>query len=760
MLDGAMNRRIATLLCALAVTIMTSRAHAWYLPEHAEITRKALEYDVPAPLRAEIMRVVHAAKLDVAHGLLPLCETDTPLRSVSLDDRVGGAPSVACIPYNALPAIAGDHSLQSNELIALMTERVPRPFLEGHTVASMVVGTAAIEWQRFLTDAPRAETQKLVRHLDSTHALLDASEQADPGSYERRRFTRDLDMRLQLVDHLYVTRAAGSKAHFQDAAQSLGVLLANAVAGDLNNALAQAMAHHVRSIELAARARGYRSAWGDARRTEALLEHAFAVHFVQDAFAAGHMGTEHSLDGSRERLQRHDFLNRNGIGATRVLSASRCGATDATEGALPSCWKAQGDGYLDLDNLRYVEEATARVQIEFALALAESPRAIVDAMRASDACVAWNRGVETNKNPTSCADAYVGPAPSTSAPADCDLWRVASLLDPTPTWTLPSDRVSWHRMSAVSANDLIACTLHALDTVSANDAYEPPDAVADSGPTCGAQPGVLTAAALGSPLEPCALCANETCTAALKADDPANAACSTPGSKTRLGDADVSLWRPLLTAWPTTQADVTTLEGQRDQFGQGFATQIAWGLAMHTALDAPAPAAMGVELGGGISYRLDGILAGRINRPAAELNAGISPMALSALDTRASLVSFAELRVPIPSLCTLGVGLAFRASGLVDGLDFPGGIGPYGVRVYAIVSPSDRPVFAGWDVEIAYLSLTRAFKVATITVATPTETELRVRAGKLDLAGIGRNAPHEVPWSVSLELSGGWAWFL
>ena len=64
---------------------------------------------------------------------------------------------------------------------------------------------------------------------------------------------------------------------------------------------------------------------GDATRTEALLEHAFAVHFVQDAFAAGHMGTEHGLDDTRSRLERHDFLNRNGIGATRALAAGKCG---------------------------------------------------------------------------------------------------------------------------------------------------------------------------------------------------------------------------------------------------------------------------------------------------------------------------------------------------------------------------------------------------------------------------------------------------
>ncbi len=759
MLDASM-RQIATLLCALAVTLTSARAHAWLLPEHAEITRKALEDDVPVPLRDEIMQVVRAARLDAAHGRLPLCDTDTPLRLLPYDDMVGGAPTVTCIPYNALSAIAADHSLQPNELIALMTEIEARPLLRPHAVASMVVGTAEIEWQHFLSDAPRTETRKLMMHLDSAHAPIAASEQADPGSYARRTFTRDLDMRLQLVDHLYVSRAAGSKAHFQDAAQSLGVLLANAVAGDLNNALAQAMAHHVRSIELAARARGYRSAWGDARRTEALLEHAFALHFIQDAFAAGHMGTEHAMDDVRGRLRRHDFLNRNGIGATRALAATRCDTTDVPLGALPSCWKAQGDGYLDLDNSLYVEEATARVQIEFALALSEDPRAIVDAMRASDECIEWQAGVEKNKDATSCADAYVGRAASTSAPVNCDLWRVATLLDPTPTWTLPADRASWHRMSAVSADNLLACTLHALDTVSVSDTYEPADKLADSGPSCGSQPGVLPARALGSPLEPCALCADGKCTAALTAEDPANAACSTRAAKTRLGDPDVSLWRPLLTAWPTTQADVTTLEGQRDQFGQGFATQIAWGLAMHTGLAADAPAALAVELGGGISYRLDGILAGRINRPAAEFNVGISPMALSAADTRASVVAFAELRVPLPTFATLGVGYAFRASGLVDGLSFPGGIGPYGVRVYTIVSPIDRPVFAGWDVELAYLSLTRAFKVATITVAAPTETELRVRVGKLDLAGIGKKAPHEVPWSVSLELSGGWAWFL
>lgn len=49
--------------------------------------------------------------------------------------------------------------------------------------------------------------------------------------------------------------------------------------GDADNALGQFLTHHVRSLELAAR----------GPLGEALLEHGFAFHVLEDAFAAGRL---------------------------------------------------------------------------------------------------------------------------------------------------------------------------------------------------------------------------------------------------------------------------------------------------------------------------------------------------------------------------------------------------------------------------------------------------------------------------------------
>ncbi len=756
-----MGRRIGVAGALFAFLVMRSgAANAWYLPEHAEITRKALQYDVPEPLAREIMKVVAIGYSDAIGQRLPFCTADLPLDQLPTEGIGTGSPAALCVPYDSLPALAGDHANDVRDMVSLMTAFTLRCLVPNHTVASMVLGAAKDEWVSFRQHAP----VELLRHLDGHPAPGGVTEKVDVGSYDRRKFTRDLDLRLQIVDREYINRAQGSKSHFQDAATSLSVLLrAATTTGDLDNALGQAMAHHIRSIEMATRARHDHSLSGDARRTEALLEHAFALHFVQDAFAAGHMGTEHSLNDSRSRLGRHDFLNRNGIGATRALASKKCGASAHDEpatGDLSTCWRAQGDGYLDLDNLRYVEEATARVQVEFAFALADDPEAIVSELMTTQPCAAWQHSVTKHPNPKSCADSYAEPIVSADPPSTCDAWRVAKLLDPSPEWTLSADRTSLHKISAAGADNLLACVVVALGTIEKNNAYAPSSPPPSAGAPTAAQPGRLTSLALGSPLDPCQPCSAGGCTSSETMSVACTATDEQPPMQTRHGDPDVTLWRPLLTSWPTTQADVSTLEGQRDAFGQGLSSQIAWGVLTHAGLDSSSPAALALEFGVGMSYRLDGILAGRINRPFAELNIGMSPMALSGLDTRFALITYAEARIPLPALLTIGIAWLTKSSAIADDLDIPAGIGPYGVRFYGVVTPADRTFFAGWDVELAYVSLTRAFRVRTASVSSPTETELRLRGGKFDLMGIGRNGPHDVPWSLSLELSGGWAWFL
>jgi hypothetical protein len=232
---------------------------------------------------------------------------------------------------------------------------------------------------------------------------------------------------------------------------------------------------------------------------------------------------------------------------------------------------------------------------------------------------------------------------------------------------------------------------------------------------------------------------------------------------TRLGDVDVSLLRPLIAAWPTSQADVTTLEGQRDAFGEGVAAQVNWAALEMSDVRSSVPSSLGPEVSAGLSFRVDGLLAGRVNRPLAEVNIGIAPSALvGAGDARFAMLSYAELRVPLPTLFFIMLAYSLRSSALADGIDVPAGIGPYGVRVVGVLparTGDASPTYLGWDVEVAYVSLTRAFRMRTSSTSNPEETELRLRFGRVDLARV-LQVRDPLPWTFGLELSGGWSWFL
>jgi hypothetical protein len=334
---------------------MPCRAHAWIFPEHAEITRFAYECEVPAELRAQIMEAVQAAR----RTGLNLCADVQPLEHAT----------GKCIPYTVLAALAGDHAVSAEELMGLTMGR--------SKFAIDILSQVSRRWKRYLDTAAPVSVQRLYRsHACSADSV--PSSIADNGS--PRAFTRELDVALQHVDDGYTSRAKDSRAHFQDSLSSLANLLKELGSrGNVDNALAQVLVHHLRSLQLAAlgATRGTR----DARWSLALMEHASAVHFLEDAFAAGHMGTEHAVAVDTQKLQRHDFLNRAGLNVQRATLASRCEnitttakrRSDVSDSREAACWVAYGDGYLDEYNARIVSAAVARLQAQFAMALSSAP---------------------------------------------------------------------------------------------------------------------------------------------------------------------------------------------------------------------------------------------------------------------------------------------------------------------------------------------------------------------------------------------------
>lgn len=340
----------------------STEAGAWYLPEHAEITRIALERSAPIGVARAIGRAVNDAR---ATGL-PLCDgVAVPFHAIK--PKSAFLTSVAsCIPYTALPALAGDHAVDTVELRSILQTPVSRWPFRDETAGAMIVGAAVAVWNEF-----RESASELFQSVYSESASNRRETVAMTSGHDvnRRKLTRDLDARLALVDPEYASRAAGTKAHFQDGVTPMrDQLLALVRAGATENALAQTLTHHLRSLQLARAARGDDTVNGVNQRAEALLEHAFALHFLQDAFASGHIATPAALSGDTQRLQRHDFLSRKGVAAKRALAVAPCDR-QAPGVEQPTCWTAYGDGYMDADNMPIVADAAARLQLQFAIAL-------------------------------------------------------------------------------------------------------------------------------------------------------------------------------------------------------------------------------------------------------------------------------------------------------------------------------------------------------------------------------------------------------
>ena len=312
-------------------------ARAWYFPEHVVIAHDGL-MRLPPEIREVIKDAVARARadgLDVCGRVDVLLEEiaeNKPLSTRMLLSEV----RVDCVPYEALPALAGDHASSAAELRTVLT--TPK----GIEITSAV----AYEWRRY----------------------KEAVERERAPSLERMSFVHELDVAFYFIDPGYELRAQKTHAHFVDAGRPMETLLAATERGDADDSLSQFLAHHIRSLERAAR--------GDT--TEAILEHAFALHFLEDAFAAGHLVMTEATwaQGNAHVRQRHDFYNARGLLLRRALSAESCdtlGSSSLELSGLTPCWMTTGDGYLgaspDASDRLHAARAVTKAELEFALAI-------------------------------------------------------------------------------------------------------------------------------------------------------------------------------------------------------------------------------------------------------------------------------------------------------------------------------------------------------------------------------------------------------
>ena len=288
-------QRWTQLLLAVAASVAASAAFAWTYPEHRDIAALAVQ-GLDAEHKAELDRLWLDAR---AGDTARLC-------AASSDTGQGLTP--ACIDWTALSAISGDHSCSSTEM--LDTVRASDWILVVADVgAQLKADLAAIP----ITAPPNQAGNAAARLDDARRRIADEASRA-----KRLNALRVADTRLQRADPKYATRADANLAHFllprpdtRLERFEYGVLAFRS--GSQLNALGVYTWHHLSALQKASRLADPRLALDErqALARAALFDEAFALHFLEDMYASGHVAG--SWGDVSQRKGTHDFYNQNGL---------------------------------------------------------------------------------------------------------------------------------------------------------------------------------------------------------------------------------------------------------------------------------------------------------------------------------------------------------------------------------------------------------------------------------------------------------------
>lgn len=292
------NRRTPTTWRLLAALIglasVSPAANAWLYPEHRDISLLAAQ-GLDAEHQTVLAQMWQAAR---AGDEARLC-TETA------DAAQGLTP--ACLDWAALPAIAGDHSCSSRQL------------LETAVKADWVLGVAAVGAQlkadlAKIPIAPPDEAGKTANiRAEIERRTANAKNRA-----ARSNVLRTSDVRLQTVDPLLATRASSNDAHFPLARpnSSMDVYAygqLTMLAGSDISAVGAYFWYHLDALQKAGRL-AKEQLTDEERRAlmrAVLFDEAFALHFLEDMFASGHVAG--SWGDLSQRKGTHDFFNENGL---------------------------------------------------------------------------------------------------------------------------------------------------------------------------------------------------------------------------------------------------------------------------------------------------------------------------------------------------------------------------------------------------------------------------------------------------------------
>ena len=270
------------IILSALVIFLNSTSFAWIFPEHRKITFIAIQ-NLSPEYRSTLDKLWAEARKGYEFRLSEaVIDATQSLKPTHLD-------------YATWPAIAGDHSCSARNML--------------HNIL---------------------DTDWILKVADVT-AQLNIDLANSQTRHEHINAFRDADVNLQRVDPEYATRAGSNNVHFLLARQESNIqvkeyLISCLKAGAELNALGTYTWYHISALYKASKY--YKENLSDEERSalilSALADEAFALHFLEDAFAAGH--TAGTWGNPAQRKGTHDYYNERGLeittwdGTRRILT--------------------------------------------------------------------------------------------------------------------------------------------------------------------------------------------------------------------------------------------------------------------------------------------------------------------------------------------------------------------------------------------------------------------------------------------------------
>ena len=283
------------LAAGLLLLVCIGPALAWVYPEHRDIAMLAVE-SLDAQRQAQLDRLWSEAR--TGH--------EQRLCASAADARQGVAP--ACIDWAAFSAIAGDHSCSSKEM------------LNSAVKSDWILAVADVSAQLKVDLTGIEVTAPLAQQEAAKGMVIDLQRTIEAETVRARRLNalRTADTRLQRADPEYATRAGSNNAHFlvprprtDFSPREYGELTLRPGA-DLN-AIGVYTWFHLSALQKASRL-ATESLAPTERQDLAramLADEGFALHFLQDTFAAGHVAG--AWGDASQRKGTHDYYNEAGL---------------------------------------------------------------------------------------------------------------------------------------------------------------------------------------------------------------------------------------------------------------------------------------------------------------------------------------------------------------------------------------------------------------------------------------------------------------